>query len=111
MRDLFGVAGRRWLATQSLPADEQETVASCLREIDFLAGEIGELEQAMALEVLACSQMQRLLALPGISGVAACTLVAATGTCIEKAPAQSSDRFAPLPLPRLAITACLTGVS
>ena len=79
MRDLFGVAGRRWLAAQTLPADEEETVASCMREIDFLAGEIGQLEQAMALEVLACPQMRRLLALPGISGVAACTLVAAIG--------------------------------
>jgi transposase len=79
MRDLFGVAGRRWLATQTLPVDEEETVASCLREIDFLAGEIEQLEQAMALEALACPQMRRLLALPGISGVAACTLVAAIG--------------------------------
>lgn len=79
MRDLFGVAGRRWLAAQTLPADEQETVASCLREIDFLAGEIEQLERAMALEVLACPQMRRLLALPGISGVAACTLIAAIG--------------------------------
>jgi transposase len=55
MRNLFGAAGRRWPAKQTLPVDEQETVASCLREIDFLAGEIELLEQAMALEVLADS--------------------------------------------------------
>jgi len=79
MRDLFGTAGRRWLTAQTLPIDEQETVASCLREIDFLAGEIEQLEQAMALEVLGDEQMRRLLALPGISGVAACTLLAAIG--------------------------------
>jgi transposase len=79
MRDLFGAAGRRWLATQTLPFDEQETVASCLREIDFLASEIERLERSMALEVLADEQMTRLLALPGISGVAACTLIAAIG--------------------------------
>ena len=91
MRDLFGVAGRRWLAAQTLPADEEETVASCMREIDFLAGDIAELEQAMALEVLACPQMRRLLALPGISGVAACTLVAAIGDiAASPAPATSS---------------------
>src|SRR3990172_5470811 len=48
MRDLFGVAGRRWLARQDLPDDEQETVASCLREIDFLAEEIGWLEQTIS---------------------------------------------------------------
>ena len=57
MRDLFGVAGRRWLAAQTLPTDELETVASCLREIDFLAGEIEQLERTMALEVLADEQM------------------------------------------------------
>jgi transposase len=79
MRDLFGVAGRRWLAAQTLPTDEQETVVSRLREIAFLAGEIGQLEQTMAFEVLACPQMRRLLTLPGISSVAACTLIAAIG--------------------------------
>jgi len=79
MRDLFGVAGRRWLARQDLPDDEQETVASCLREIDFLAEEIGWLEQTISLEVLACEEMRRLMTLPGISGVAACTLIAAIG--------------------------------
>src|SRR5204863_9530967 len=30
--DLFGVRGRRWLAAQVLPTDEQETVAACLRQ-------------------------------------------------------------------------------
>jgi transposase len=79
MRDLFGVAGRRWLAAQTLPEDEEETIASCLREIDFLAGEIEQIERSVALEVLACEQMRRLLTLPGISGVAACTLVSAVG--------------------------------
>jgi transposase len=87
MRDLFGVAGRRWLATQELPADEQETVASCLREIDFLAEEIKRLELAMAHEVLGDWRMRRLLALPGISSVAACTLVAAIGD-ISRFPTQ-----------------------
>ncbi len=91
MRDLFGTAGRRWLTAQTLPIDEQETVASCLREIDFLAGEIEQLEQAMALEVLGDEQMRRLLALPGISGVAACTLLAAIATSrASPTPATSS---------------------
>src|SRR3954462_9903422 len=33
--DLFGVRGRRWLDAQELPADEQETIAACLRQIEF----------------------------------------------------------------------------
>ena len=32
--DLFGVRGRRWLAAHDLPADERETVAACLRQIE-----------------------------------------------------------------------------
>ena len=35
--DLFGKQGRAWLAGLALPADEQDTVAACLRQIDFLA--------------------------------------------------------------------------
>src|SRR5215210_28354 len=36
--NLFGVRGRRWLAEQVLPADEQETVAACLRQEPDLEG-------------------------------------------------------------------------
>jgi transposase len=32
--DLFGIKGRRWLAAQHLPADEQTTVAALLRQLD-----------------------------------------------------------------------------
>jgi transposase len=34
--DLFGVKGRRWLADQQLPVVERETVASAVRQVDFL---------------------------------------------------------------------------
>ena len=34
--DLFGTVGRRWLAELALPGDERETVAGCLRVLDFL---------------------------------------------------------------------------
>ena len=42
--DLFGARGRRWLAAQALPADQQETLAACLRQIGFLDGEIALIE-------------------------------------------------------------------
>ena len=45
MSDLFGEAGRAWLAELELPADERETVDGCLRQIDFLDGEIAILER------------------------------------------------------------------
>src|SRR5947207_5402740 len=69
--DLFGVRGRRWLAAQDLPADEQETVAACLRQIAFLDVEIGLVERALAKQVLGSAEMRRLLTLPGVNFVTA----------------------------------------
>jgi transposase len=77
--DLFGVRGRRWLAAQELPADEQETVAACLRQIEFLDREIALVEHALAEQVLASAQMRRLLTLPGVNFVTAAALIAAIG--------------------------------
>ncbi len=77
--DLFGGRGRRWLAAQDLPADEQETVAACLRQIAFLDGEISLIEQALAEQVLASPEMRRLLTLPGVNFVTAAALLAAIG--------------------------------
>jgi transposase len=77
--DLFGARGRRWLAAQDLPADEQETVAACLRQIDFLDREIALVERALAEQVLASAEMRRLLTLPGVNFVTAAALLAAIG--------------------------------
>jgi len=77
--DLFGLRGRRWLAEQDLPADEQETVAAYLRQIEFLDGEIGLVERALAEQVLASAEMRRLLTLPGVNFVTAAALLAAIG--------------------------------
>jgi transposase len=77
--DLFGVRGRRWLAAQELPADEQETIAACLRQIEFLDEEITLLDKALAQQVLASAEMRRLLTLPGVNFVTAAALLAAIG--------------------------------
>jgi len=42
--DCFGKKGRAWLAELQLPVDERLTLDGCLRQIDFLDGEIGALE-------------------------------------------------------------------
>src|SRR6266516_724427 len=77
--DLFGARGRRWLAAQDLPADEQETVAACLRQIGFLDGEIGLVERTLAEQLLASAELRRLLTLPGVNFVTAAALLAAIG--------------------------------
>src|SRR6266542_559897 len=77
--DLFGARGRRWLAAQVLPEDERETVAACLRQIEFLDREIALIERALAEQVLASAEMRRLLTLPGVNFVTAAALIAAIG--------------------------------
>jgi transposase len=77
--DLFGTRGRRWLAEQELPTDEQETVAACLRQIEFLDREIALVERGLAEQVLASTEMRRLLTLPGVNFVTAAALLAAIG--------------------------------
>ena len=40
--------GRAWLAELELPVDERETVSACLRQVDFLDGEIAAVDRAIA---------------------------------------------------------------
>src|SRR3954454_4775987 len=77
--ELFGVAGRRWLAASELPVDEREMLDACLRGIDFLDAEVAAIERALAELVLASPELRRLLTLPGVNAVTACALLAAIG--------------------------------
>jgi transposase len=77
--DVFSVAGRRWLAALELPDDEHETVAGCLRHVDFLDAEVTLLDQAIAREALRSDDVLRLMTVPGVSVITASTFVAAIG--------------------------------
>jgi transposase len=77
--DVFGVRGRRWLSELELPADERETIAGCLRHIDFLDGEVRALDQAIAREALRKPEVLRLMTVPGVSVITASTFIAAIG--------------------------------
>ena len=79
MSDVFGVAGRRWLAALELPAHERRIVESCLREVDFLSHEIEALERELARLALSSPQIKRLMSVPGMSLVSAATFVATVG--------------------------------
>ena len=79
MSDLFGVAGRRWLDRLEIPAHERHIVASCLREVDFLSGEIEALERELARLALASAKVKRLMSVPGVNLVSAATFVATVG--------------------------------
>lgn len=79
MSDIFGVAGRRWLAELALVDDERLTVSGCLRQIDTLDREIALIEAEIARHALACPQMRRLMTIPGLDAVGACALIGAIG--------------------------------
>ena len=64
--DLFGVKARQWLAQLELPVAEQETVAGCLRHVEFLDREIAAVEALIAEQALESEQARRLMTVPGI---------------------------------------------
>ena len=77
--DPFGSKGRAWIAEQILPIDERLTVDGCLRQLDFLAGELAKIDAVIAQQVLGDNDVRRLMTIPGIDVVTATTLVAVIG--------------------------------
>jgi transposase len=77
--DLFGVKGRKWLRSLSLPPEEAETVQSALRQIAFLDREIEQVERMVAKQMLTWPEAKRLLTVPGVNLIAAATFLAAVG--------------------------------
>jgi transposase len=77
--DPFGKKGRAWLAMLQLPIDERDMVDSCLREADFLTGEIARIDGEIARYALGCTEIRRLMTIPGVSVTTAATLMATIG--------------------------------
>jgi transposase len=77
--DLFGKAGRQWMATLELPIDERHTLNGCLRQIDFLNQELAVIDGEIAGHVLASEDMRRLLTIPGVDATTAATMMATIG--------------------------------
>jgi transposase len=73
------VTGRAWLDELVLPEDELETIAACLRHVDFLDAEVRQLDRLIACEALDNPEVVRLMTVPGVSVVTACTFIAAIG--------------------------------
>jgi transposase len=77
--DLFGVKGRAWLAGLELPLEEAETIAACLRHVEFLDVEIAAVERQIARQALESPQVRRLMTVPGVNVICAATFLAAVG--------------------------------
>jgi transposase len=79
MSDPFGSRGRAWLAELDLPIDERETVDACLRQLDFLQGELELADRQIAAHAVGSDEIRRLMTIPGIDVTAAASLMAAIG--------------------------------
>jgi transposase len=79
MSDLFGVKGRRWLRELELPVEEEETVESAMRQIEFLDAEIAAVERLIAREALRSADARRLMTVPGVNVICAASFLAAIG--------------------------------
>jgi transposase len=77
--DAFGKAGREWLAGLELPVDERLTLDGCLRQVDFLDGEIAALDREIAKQALAWPEVLRLMTVPGVNVQTAATFMASIG--------------------------------
>jgi transposase len=77
--DLFGVKARKWLAGLELPVEEQETVAGCLRHVEFLDREIAAVDELTAKQALESEQVRRLMTVPGVNVICAQTFMATVG--------------------------------
>jgi transposase len=79
MSDVFGRRGRAWLAGLALPVDERATLEGCLREIDFVDGELAVVQRALAEAALASPECRRLMTIPGIDATTAVVVMGAVG--------------------------------
>jgi transposase len=78
-RAVLAKKSRAWLAELDLPADERMTVDSCLREADFLAAEIEQIDADLARDALDDEQVRRLMTIPGVDMITAVTLMSCVG--------------------------------
>jgi transposase len=77
--DLFGVKGRRWLASLELPAEERESVDAATRHVEFLDIEVAAVEKLIAQQALSWPEIRRLMTVPGVNLICAASFIAAVG--------------------------------
>jgi transposase len=77
--DLFGVKGRCWLGDQHLPPDEEISVQSLLRQLDFHGQELRIIDAQLGRIALERAEVKRLMTIPGVDATVALSIVAAVG--------------------------------
>jgi len=77
--DLFGKAGQRWLAQQTLPADERALVDGTQRLLGWFESELEMLDRRLAAQAAGDRRIQHLITIPGVGMVTALAVVAVIG--------------------------------
>lgn len=77
--DLFGKAGRQWLAEVPLPAEERHQVDSALRLLSAVEAEIRLTEQRVAQGALTDRRVMHLMTVPGVGLITATAVTAVIG--------------------------------
>jgi hypothetical protein len=73
------IKGRRWLAEQQLPPDEQTTALALLRQLDFQGEELALIDGDLARIALGRNDIAHLMSIPGVDAIVALSIVAAVG--------------------------------
>jgi transposase len=77
--ELFSVAGRVWLETQPLAADERIAIRRYLADLDQRAADLDALDAALAERAMKDERARRLMTLSGVHVTVAMGLLAAIG--------------------------------
>lgn len=77
--DLFGKAGRQWLAAVPLPAEERYQVHSALRLLGAVEAELRLVEERIAQAALTDRRVMRLMTIPGVGLITAMAVTAVIG--------------------------------
>jgi transposase len=89
--DLFGHKGRRWLAEQTLPADERQAVGALLRQLDFHAQELAIIDAELGRVALGSAEVWRLMTIPASTPPSRCRSSPPSATSPASAHRRSSS--------------------
>ena len=78
--DLYGRAGRAWLATVALPPVVREQVELLLELIDHLTERLGRLDRRIRHRVALSAEAKRLMTIPGVGTYGALLILAELGS-------------------------------
>lgn len=77
--NLFGKAGRRWLATLVLPDTERAILSRLVDELERTTAQLAELDRDLAAQCLADERAVRMMTIPGVGPVVASMVLASIG--------------------------------